>query len=272
MKKLPILMTASVSTNGMKGACFTADEREKMYLETIRFYISELLVKDRDRNIVFAENSGWNLNRLKESLGDVDSQILDRIEWIGVDPGLGDVSKGKGYNEILLIGDAVGKSSSIGSAGAFLKVTGRYPIYNIRHYVEDAERYIFEKSYRYYGDMKDHHVYDILRPSWGGHAAGTILFAATNEFFSNSLYPTYSECNDYTDNYIEIVWFHLLKPYRGKADSGMVLRFDEELFCGGMQGSVNDTVVFSQSNQSFMAVFKRRIRNFTRRFMPWFWI
>ena len=38
MIKLPILMTASVSTRGMAGADFSDEEREKMYLETLGFY------------------------------------------------------------------------------------------------------------------------------------------------------------------------------------------------------------------------------------------
>jgi hypothetical protein len=44
MNKIPLLMTASVATRGMKGADFTDEEREKMYLSTIRFYIKELLI------------------------------------------------------------------------------------------------------------------------------------------------------------------------------------------------------------------------------------
>ena len=33
-KLLPVLMTASVDTHGMKGALFSAAEREKMYVGT----------------------------------------------------------------------------------------------------------------------------------------------------------------------------------------------------------------------------------------------
>jgi hypothetical protein len=42
--KLPLLMTASVSTRSMKGACFTDEERETMYVSAIQFYISKLLI------------------------------------------------------------------------------------------------------------------------------------------------------------------------------------------------------------------------------------
>ena len=40
-KMLPLLMTASVSTKGMKGACFSDTEREQMYLNALSFYITD---------------------------------------------------------------------------------------------------------------------------------------------------------------------------------------------------------------------------------------
>ena len=55
---IPLLMTASVSTRGMKGACFSDEQREQMYLETLRYYLETL---PEDQPIVFADNSGWGL-------------------------------------------------------------------------------------------------------------------------------------------------------------------------------------------------------------------
>lgn len=275
-KFLPLMMTGAISTNGMKGACYSAAEREKMYLESMAFYISDLFMNNSDRKLVFAENSGWDLTRFKAEIKERFPTIFNRIEWISVDPAKCDVSRGKGYNELIMMTDAVLRSSAIQDAGAFMKVTGRYPVYNMRHYLEQAEYYIFEKGYLYYGDMKDHKIYDILFPhntkKWNGHVAEEVLEAATNQFYLDVLAPTYRDCNDYTDDHIENVWFRLLKPYRGKKDSKMILRFDEEPFCGGRQGSTNTTFFFSQDNQSSLARFKRGVRNFTRRFLPWLWI
>ena len=45
--KLPLLLTASISARGMKGACFSDEEREAMYLAALKWYL---------------ENSGWNLS------------------------------------------------------------------------------------------------------------------------------------------------------------------------------------------------------------------
>ena len=278
MKKkfLPLMMTGAISTRGMKGACYSSEEREKMYREAMAFYISDLLIPDVDRKLVFTENSGWDLEDFKAAIKERFPSVMSRIEWISVDPTKCDISKGKGYNELIMMTDAVNRSSFIQNAGAFMKVTGRYPVYNMRHYLEQAEHYIFENGYRYYGDMKDHKIYDILFPhntsKWNGHVAEEILEATTNGFYLDVLAPTYIQCNDYTDDHIENVWFRLLKPYRGKRDSKMILRFDEEPNCGGRQGSTNTTLFFSQDNQSIKARVKRGIRNFTRRFVPWLWI
>lgn len=275
-KYLPLMMTGAISTNGMKGACYSSEEREKMYRDAMAFYIADLLMPDVDRKLVFAENSGWNLDEFKAAIREQFPSVMSRIEWISVDPTKCDVSKGKGYNELIMMTDAVNRSAFIQNAGAFMKVTGRYPVYNMRHYLERAEHYIFEMGYRYYGDMKDHRIYDVLFPhntqKWNGHVAQEVLIATTNDFYLQVLAPTYRDCNDYIDNHIENVWFKLLKPHRGKKDSKMILRFDEEPNCGGRQGSTNTTLFFSQNNQSILAKAKRCFRNFTRRFLPWLWI
>ena len=59
---IPLLLTASVDTRGMEGALFTSLEREKMYAETLNYYISLISKYGCKGGIVFAENSGWNLD------------------------------------------------------------------------------------------------------------------------------------------------------------------------------------------------------------------
>ena len=64
---LPVLMTASVDTRGMKGALFAASEREKMYVETVRYYL-DAICRDPRQKIVFCDNSGWDLASLREKV------------------------------------------------------------------------------------------------------------------------------------------------------------------------------------------------------------
>ena len=61
-------MTASVDTRGMVGALYAATEREKMYVETIRYYLSTVCHDPRQK-IVFCDNSGWNLDSVREKVG-----------------------------------------------------------------------------------------------------------------------------------------------------------------------------------------------------------
>ena len=49
---MPLLLTASIDTRGMRGAMFSAEERERMYIDTLNFYISE-----------FEKRITWNLLR-----------------------------------------------------------------------------------------------------------------------------------------------------------------------------------------------------------------
>lgn len=267
VRHLPILMTASVSTRGMKGACFDDAAREKMYLEALRFYLAEL----PEYPIVFAENSGWDLKVLAAKIPEADG----RVEWLALDPRDYDISKGKGYNESILISQAIARSAAIAEAGAFMKVTGRYPIYNLRHFLAIGDRYVFAEGGQFYSDFKDHKVFDWLFPhntkKWNGHKAYTVIFACTVAFYESTLGPLYVQCNDYTDDWIENVWFRALKPYRGRKDCGVRLRFDREPVCGGLQGSTATTIAFSQSNQSFKAKLALFVGNCIRVFTPWFW-
>lgn len=267
---LPILMTASVSTRGMKGADFSDEAREKMYLETLEFYLHEF----PGREIVFVENSGWDLDAFKARVN-ADAAALSHVEFLSLNPDEFDVSKGKGYNESQMISKAIWWSPTIRVSGAFMKVTGRYPIYNLGYFLGQGERYLFGKGYHYYGDMKDHKVFDFLFPNntqkWNGHAAYTVLFATTVDFYMTHLGHRYAECNDYNNNYIENVWYRVLKPYRDKLSAKVKLRFGREPICGGLQGSSAQTIGFSKDNQSLKARAARLVGNCIRWFMPWFW-
>lgn len=271
MNKLPILMTASVSTRGMRGADFSDPEREAMYIETIKYYVSALLKNDPERKIVFVDNSGWDLGRIKAQMQDMPAE---RVEFISLDVKDFDVSKGKGYNETILINQAIERSHIIRSASAFLKVTGRYPIFNIGYYLCEADAFIGSGG-QFYGDIKDHKLYDILFPGktgkWNGHAAYTVLFATTVDFWKEHLFGLLPKINDYTGDWIECVWYRELIRWRYSKDERVRLRFRREPICGGLQGSICDTFAFSKDNNSLKTRIMRFIGNCIRTVTPWFW-
>lgn len=211
-KRLPILMTASVSTRGMKGACFTDEERERMYVQALTFYIKNILNNYSEQKIVFAENSGWDLRRLTSQLPEYDKR---QIEYISLSPELFDISKGKGYNELLLINETLKRSECIRQCGAFCKVTGRYPIYNLSHFVECASQHIYNKGYDMYCDIKDHKLYDWLRLGWNGHSFDCRLFGVTTDYYVKNIATKYAECDDYDGRLLEDVMFTIVKKWGG---------------------------------------------------------
>ena len=270
-QKLPILMTASVSTRGMKGACFAPEEREYMYINTMCFYRDEILRKDQERRIVFVENSGWNL---KNIISCVDG-FHDQVEFISLPPEDFEISKGKGYNEILMINAALEKSRFIKEAGVFLKVTGRYPFYNIRFFIDSAETFFMDSGGQFYGNMKDHCLYDALFPGkrdkWNGHAAGTSLFATTIGFYKDVLAASYAQCDDSAGRFVECVWYDILVPYRHANDGRVSLRFRKAPVCGGVQGSQRQSFMARSRNDGFRSRVFRGVDSFLRTFAPWFW-
>ena len=264
---IPLLMTAAVDPGGMVGADFSAEAREGMYLESLAYYILTIL-KDPTQKIVFVDNSGWNLTAFAEKLPPYNA---GQIEFISLERDPFDMAKGKGYNEFLAMNLAVGRSRFIQEAGAFMKVTGRYPIYNIGYFLQKASRAIFEKGYVFYGDMKDHRLYDWLHLGWNGHAGYTVLYATTVENWLKELGPRYVEMNDYEGRLAEDVMYDYLKPFRGVPHSGVSCRFGREPKCGGVQGSRQNALSFSKDNRSLKSRIMRFAGNVIRTCLPWFW-
>lgn len=265
-KVLPLLMTASVSTRGMIGADFSDEERETMYVTTLQYYIEHVLKGHPERKIVFAENSGWDKDRILKRIsgGGV-------IEYISLNPGHFDISRGKGYNELILINEAIEKSKFISEAGAFIKVTGRYPIYNIAYFIDSASRFIYEKGGVFYGDMKDHRLYDWMRLGWCGHAGYAVLFASTIENYRKNIGSKYETLNDQEGSLLEGLLYDYMAPFRKSRSAGVLCRFKREPICGGLQGSNMAAASFSKSNDSLKSRIMRFVGNCIRTFTPWFW-
>lgn len=265
---IPILMTASVSTRGMKGACFTDEEREKMYIDTLDFYLSNLLKENPSQAIVFAENSGWDLNGLQSKLQNRNLTGGGNLEFISLSPELFNISKGKGYNEMILMTETVKRSKLIGKAGCFFKVTGRYPIYNLGYYLPKATQALLTDGYDLFCDIKDHKIYDWIGNGWNGHSFDCRLFAVTNNYYLNKLAPLYASCDDYKGAHLlEDILFKAVKT-----DSSLKVidRFKREPVLGGFAGHSINAISFSQSHNSTKEKVKRFIGNSIRTLTPWF--
>lgn len=135
---IPILLTASVDTRGMKGAKFSAEEREKMYVDTLNFYIADLGRRKGEFTLVFAENSGWKAESVTSKLGHADNV---KVEYEALQPELFDQTKGKSYNEMLILDLVSARNKTIQQAGGFFKLTGRFPIVNLYSLMHEVDKH-----------------------------------------------------------------------------------------------------------------------------------
>jgi hypothetical protein len=129
-------MTASVDATGCSGARFSVAKRLRQYKSAFKFYLH---VVERCRNIkwlCFCENTGWDLSEFKQM---VPADLSDRVRVVSLPLDGFDGWYGKSYNEMLLIDKALRLPSALGDfEGMCVKVTGRYPIYNIGHLIDDV--------------------------------------------------------------------------------------------------------------------------------------
>lgn len=278
MIQIPLLLTATVNPQGMKGASFDPKERVEMYVSALEFYAKKGL------KVVFAENSGWL------ATGDFLSQMpqnlreCDNVEYVDVSDDLSqisqiaqscryDQSRGKGYNETILLHKAVLKSRFVQEAGCFFKITGRLKVLNVEKLLEEVSCFRLKvKDFRFLADCKDHKMYEWLHMPINGHAGECRYWFASTEFFEKYMWPRYDELNDYEPNIFlaEDLMLDVCRKSRGMA--GCRDRFRTQARISGKGGhklGKGWSFFYSTDNDSFALRAKCFIRQCLRWCMPW---
>jgi len=284
---IPILLTATVNPHGMKGANFDPEERLNMYVEALEFYVKKGL------KVVFAENSG-SLNLVSSFRFQVSS--IDNVEFVDVSGDEYDQSRGKGYNETILIHKAIQKSRFIQDAGCFFKLTGRLKLLNVaallgecanesearkRSTKADARRLTHEgaeptktslQSMRFLADCKDHKVYEWLHMPINGHVGECRYWFASVESFESMMWPRYKELNDYPPNIClaEDLMLDVCRKSRGM--EGCKDRFRTQARISGKGGhnlGKGWSFFYSTDNDSMALKVKCYLRQMLRWCMPW---
>lgn len=263
-----MFLTASVDTRGMKGAKFSSTERERMYVDTLNYYVTLFHNLKKRQSIVFAENSGWDLDVLKQKVR--RSDFID-IEYISLDFTLFDQSKGKSYNELLMMQLAISASSIIQNARRFAKITGRFPLKNIDRVLYELFRRGGDKL-NYFGDCKDHNIYERLGIPVNGHAGESRFYAMTLEFWKKYFEDCYNLLNDFDGKNIEGYLLQVKRKTVGRKDVIWRLRTQPHFSGKGAHSLGNGWAFFYSTNQdSAILGFKRGLRQLIRWIMPWWW-
>ena len=262
--KLAILLTGTVKP-AVIGGSFSVEERMKMYEGTLLYYSKTI---GRKYPIIFLENSGVSLKHWEQEFGEtLDLEILqfnpkDKESFDGFDN-----SKGKGYNEYLMIKKGLLTSEKMKECTYFLKITGRYAMENILGVIKEIERRAADKVF--FDDIKDTRLYDIIgrKNTDSGHWADSRFFVAEIAYYKENLLDIYKGMNDYNGRNAETCLFDLYKEH--KHDARFLFRYRTQVQFDGQSGFVTET--FSEKYNSPKARLKNRIRQLLRYIFPNIW-
>lgn len=181
-----ILFTATVQVNRGISGVTTADprQREEEYAANLRYFLAE---HPRLRRLVFAESSGWPLDRLRAIAGrenphgkEVEILQLDCNDFPG--------SAGKGYGEAMILDRALDASRLVRDVRRIIKMTGRQRVLNMTRLLERAPA-----GFELLCDLRDHGLFERFGIPAAGRYCDTRFFAVTLPFFDAHLRRLYLE-------------------------------------------------------------------------------
>lgn len=179
-----ILFTATVQINsGLAGV--TAPDprlREEEYAENLRYFLRE---HPRLRKLVFAENSGWPLDRLS-ALAAAENPHGKEVEMVQLSCNDFPGSYGKGYGEALLLDRALSASRLVHETRWIAKMTGRQRVLNMTRLLERAPA-----RFDLLCDLRDHGLFERFGIPAAGRWCDTRFFVFTLPFFNTFLRHLY---------------------------------------------------------------------------------
>ena len=256
----PLLMTATVNPNGMRGLSVEkAEERATQYRQVLLFYLESGLFK----HIVFAENSGYTLKEFEDL---AKGYPYAEVEFLSCNLNDYPREKGKSYGEMRILDYVYDHSLTVKQAGGFFKVTGRFPILNLSKLIEEAD---VRQPWALFCDNKDHSIYDWLHLGWTGHACDTRFFGVTTEFYQRHFYGRCEELDDSQNRLIEFMFFETARQVA--QGEQVIRRFWTEPEYTGLAGHVQRAILQVNDYSGWLAKGKRRIRQMGRKLVPFFW-
>ena len=252
-----LLLTASVDPKGMPDLTQPDPlDREKTYAQYFEYYVRN---HPRVRKIVFAENSGWPLDRFNEIAARANP-LAKKVEVLSFDCNNFPRERGKSYGELLLIEKTLERSSLAKRNKYIGKMTGRNLLMNLTPLLESID-----SDFEFYCDIRDHNFYQLLGMADCGHHCDSRFFIFTNSFYDKYLKGSHAACSVGNGYLIEGLLFDLVKTTA--PTEPIIKRFDIEPDFRGTAGHFirNKAKDYGGSRE----IIKRRIRSCSRRIAPW---
>ena len=266
--KIALLLTSTVCPQVATGK-FSESERMEMYHSTLQYYADTI---GCDYPVVLVENSDADLTVWKEEFK--ESLRLEILQFVPLelqnsqsnreDYGF-DNRKGKGYNEYLMIKLALERSESLKECTHFLKITGRYPMLNIREMLGEMQKRGKQKAMMC--DIKEFRLYEKLRgTSYGSRWGDSRFFLVAVDFYKQHLMNSYKEMDESVyGKYAEDYLYNLSCKYR--KDNRFIFRYRHQVQFGGQGGAA----CFEEHYDSFRNVAKNKLRRILRVLFPNIW-
>ncbi|MBC7888338.1 MAG: hypothetical protein H7Z13_10660 [Ferruginibacter sp.] len=193
-------------------AVFRSDAQIRLndYITALRFWLGYR--EEKITNIIFIENSGYDLKELKQIAGNENkfNRTIEFIQFIAspIPTGLH-----YGYAELEILDTAFTLSKTIGQTDFFIKVTGRL-------YFPTLSKLLKKVSIknRILIDFKDFKFFNIQK-----HYAVTTLIIIRNDFYRDILFGAKTKMEPVNGNHFETCYYNILKPLSGNKD--IITRF-----------------------------------------------
>lgn len=259
--KYVVLMTACIDPGeGIKtkpGNCVgRADPSLRLndYIEALKYWLN--FNDQRLTGIVFADNSGYDLNSLRRMFEDC-SRGKPIVEFIQVEKCVWPDHIHYGFCELLIIDDALKKSELLKEAPLFIKATGRLRFDGLIKMLDVMGRDFINPQF-----VVDAHDYAF--PFGARHSGiSTQLMVFNTNFYRKNLIGINKLMKPWVISHIEDLLFIELSKFKG---AGYYMRFPCYLSCVGFCATTN------KNYRSFKSKMKDLLRRTSRKVAPWWWI
>lgn len=164
-------------------------------------------------NIVFVENSGYNIDLLK-TLAAEQNKYNRNIEFIQIKPSSLPLGIHYGYAELEMIDEAVEKSALIHQSDYFIKVTGRLYFPGLSKLIRSMKGCI-----HFLSDSRDYSIAGKKK-----RYIVTTLLIIKKDFYKRKLWMTRNQMMPGITSHFETLYYSILKPISLK-DKRILLRF-----------------------------------------------
>lgn len=248
-----LVLTATIDIKGMPKAYPTvAQQREEDYYNSVTYYVKN---QPRIKKIIFIENSGWPLDKLKTILA--DNPHDKTIEFISLDCNDFPREFGKGYGESSLIEQGLLKSHLINTVTHFAKITGRIYLKNMTQILESTK-----ENYDCLCDYKDQgwKIKKILGKKDVSPYCDTRFLVFSQQFYEQTIKPLHQKHQEGCF-YLETRFYQAIKNAEGQQK--VISRFSVEPDFQGIAGHFGGKNYSSRTERV-----KFVIRSWTRKILP----